>query len=100
MNLLNISQDIFSLTAFKRNTPEFLKKMKRNRRPMVLTVKGKAEMVALDVASFQEMLEALDRAEAIEGIRRGLEDVKHGRTKPAKQFLEELRREFNFPKRQ
>jgi len=46
--------------------------MKKKRRPLVLTINGKAEMVAVDVNSFQEMLEIIDRVEAVEGIRQGL----------------------------
>jgi PHD/YefM family antitoxin component YafN of YafNO toxin-antitoxin module len=66
---------------------------------LVLTVNGKAQLVVQDAESYQNILEALDRAEAVEGIRRGLEDVKNGRTKPAKQFLTEMRKKYKLPKR-
>jgi prevent-host-death family protein len=46
--MINISQDIHSLTAFKRNTSGLMKRLKRTRRPLVLTVKGKAEAVVMD----------------------------------------------------
>lgn len=36
--------------------------------------------------------ERQDNAEAVEGIRRGSEDVKAGRTRPAAESLQELRR--------
>ena len=39
--MIDVSQDIHSLTAFKRNTSGLMKRLKRTRRPLVLTVKGK-----------------------------------------------------------
>ena len=43
--MLNLSQDIHPLTDFKRNTSDFMNRMKKTRRPVVLTVNGKAELV-------------------------------------------------------
>lgn len=39
-----------------------------------------------------------DYEEAVEGIRRGYEDMKAGRTRPAEEFLEELRVKHGFPR--
>lgn len=41
--------------------------------------------------------ERQDYQEAVEGIRRGAEDVKGGRTRPAAEFLAEVRRKYGFP---
>ena len=41
--------------------------------------------------------ERRDREEAVEGIRRGYEDVRAGRTRPAAEFLAEMRRKHGFP---
>ena len=49
----------------------------------VLTLNGRAEMVVQDAASYQATLDALERAEAKAGIRRGLQAVAEGRTRPA-----------------
>lgn len=96
--MIDLSKDILSLTDFKRNTPEFMKRLVETGQPLVLTINGKAELVVQDVESYQKMLELLDRAEAIEGIRRGLEDVKHGRTQPIDEAFEEIRRKHNIPR--
>ena len=52
---------------------------------------GQAPADALDevVANYLEW-ERQDFEEAAEGIKRGLEDVKAGRTRPAKEFLDDL----------
>jgi hypothetical protein len=72
--------------------------MKKKRRPLVLTINGKAEMVAVDVKSFQEMLEIIDRVEAVEGIRRGLESKRRGEGKTLEQFDREMRRKHKISK--
>src|SRR5262245_4866465 len=84
-------RDIHSLSDFQRNTKEFVKRMKKTRSPVVLTVNGKAELVVQDAESYQALLEAVERAETIEGIRRGLEQMKRGEGRPAREALEELR---------
>ena len=54
---------------------------------------GKAELVVQDAEAYQALL---DRVEAIEGIQRGLADVKAGRTKPARQVFARLRRKHDY----
>ena len=42
--------------------------------------------------------ERQDYQQSVEAIRRGYEAMKAGRTRPAKEFLEELRVEHGFPR--
>jgi predicted transcriptional regulator len=42
--------------------------------------------------------ERTDYQEAVEGVRRGDEDVKAGRTRPAADFLDELREKHGVPR--
>lgn len=88
---LNVSQDIRSLTEFKRNTTELTEQMRASGRPLVLTVNGKAEFVVQDAASYQAMTEAAERAATVEGIRRGLEQSLRGEGRPAGEFFAEFR---------
>ena len=87
--MLNISRDIHSLSSFKRNTSEFVEQMKQTGEPVVLTVNGKAELVVQDAESYQKLLDALERLEAIAGIKQGLEDVEAGRTVSMEEFKQE-----------
>jgi prevent-host-death family protein len=94
MSVVDLSKDILSLTEFKRKTAECVEQMKESGRPMVLTVNGKAQLVVQDAKSYQNILEMLDRAQAVEGIRRGLESVARGEGKPLRQAVAELRRKL------
>lgn len=79
-------QNIQSLTSFKRNTSESVKRLKKNKSPLVLTVNGKAELVVLDANEFEQILEQMERAEIIAGIRRGLDDVANNRMMSSDEF--------------
>jgi len=73
--MIDVSQDIHSLTTFKRGSNGLIRRMKKTGRPLVLTVKGKAEAVVMDTAVYQRLADNLD---AVEGIRRGLVQAKKG----------------------
>lgn len=88
--MLDITTDIQSLTAFRRASGEFMKTLKKTKRPLVLTVNGKAAAVVQDAKAYQRLLDIAARADAQEGVRQGLEDMKHGRTRPARQFFHEF----------
>lgn len=53
-----------------------------------------------DAQSFQQMLETIEHTETIEAIKRGLEDIQEGRTRPASEFFEEMRKKYNIPAKQ
>ena len=48
--MLDITKDIQSLTTFRRRSREFLKQLKRSKRPIVLTVKGNAAAIVQDLS--------------------------------------------------
>jgi prevent-host-death family protein len=88
--MINLSQDIHSLSTFKRNTNELITQMKETGHPIVLTINGKAELVIQDAVSYQKLLDTIEELETIIGIRRGLEDIAQGQTRPLNQFIEEM----------
>jgi len=67
---------------------------------VVLRVNGKAELVVQDAESYQKLLEAKDRMEAIEGIKRGLESMKRNAGKPAETFFKEFFAEKGISERE
>jgi prevent-host-death family protein len=96
--MLDITSDIQSLTTFRRASGDFMKQLKRTKRPVVLTVNGKAAAVVQDAEGYQHLLDIAARADAEEGIRQGLDDVAHGRTQPAKAVFDQIRRKHGIPR--
>ena len=88
--LMTITHDVCSVSSFKRKTAKIVRRLKRIRRPMVLTVKGNPELVIQDAESYWKLVKTVDRAETIEGIKRGLESMKRNAGKPAEEFFEEF----------
>ena len=93
--MLDLANPIRSLSDFKRNTVHLLDRIRKTGNPMVLTINGKAELVVQDAEAYQALL---DRVETLEGIQRGVADVKAGRTKPAPQVFDKLRRKHGIPR--
>jgi prevent-host-death family protein len=97
---MKLTRDIRSLSTFKRDTAKLVRQMKKTKEPMILTVNGKAELVVQDAESYQKLLEAKDKIEAIEGIKRGLESMKRGGGKPAIDFFREFFAEKGISERE
>jgi len=89
--------DIHPLTDFLRNHKEHVKRLKKAQRPEMLTINGKAALVLQDAASYQKLLERVDRAEAQEWIRRGVAEMEAGKGRPAAAFFDELKRKHKIP---
>jgi prevent-host-death family protein len=96
--MLDITKDIHSVTTFRRNSGQFMKRLKKDKRPLVLTVKGKAEAVVQDAESYQRLLNIAARADVQEAIRQGLDDVARGRTRPANEVFNEIRKRHGIPR--
>ena len=88
--MLDLTTDIQSLTTFRRRSGEFLRQLKKSKRPVVLTVNGKAAAVVQDAEAYQRLLDIAARANSEEGIRQGLEDAKKGRSRSAREFFAEF----------
>ena len=95
--MLDLTADIHSLTDFKRRTTIFIEQIKQTGRPLVLTVNGKAELVVQDAASYQGLLNMLDRVATIEGIQKGLKAVRENRARPVEEAFDEIHRQYEIP---
>lgn len=88
--MIKLKDGIDSLSNFKRNTADFLRKLKKSGDPLVLTINGKAEVVVQDAASYQRLLEISERLETIDALRPAIEEMKAGKGESAESFLEKL----------
>jgi hypothetical protein len=57
--MLDITGDIQSLTTFRRRSGDFMKHLRKSKRPVVLTVKGKAPAIVQDAGSYQRLFDVL-----------------------------------------
>jgi prevent-host-death family protein len=96
--MLDITKDIQSLTTFRRNSGEFIRRLRKSKRPLVLTVRGKAQAIVQDAEAYQRLLDTAARADVYEAIRQGLDDVAQGRTRAAREIFSDLRRRHGIPR--
>jgi len=72
-------------------------KQPKKKRPLVQTVKGTAIDIVQDAGALQRRLDLAATADAEEGIRQGLDDLSHGRTFPAREVFNDIRRKHGIP---
>jgi prevent-host-death family protein len=88
--MIDVTQDIQSMTTFKRNTSGLMKRIRKTGRPLILTVKGRAEVVVIDAASYRDVADHLD---TIASIRRGLAQARKGMGRSVDEVFDDLERE-------
>ena len=94
--MLDLTRDIQSLTTFRRRSGDFLKQLRKSKRPVVLTVKGRAAAIVQDAEAYQRLLDIAATADAREGIRQGLEDARKGRSRRAREFFKEFEAKYGL----
>lgn len=77
-----------TLAEFQKNGKERASSIVRSGVPHVLTVNGKPTLVVQDVHSYQRLLDAIERAETIAGVKRSLKEFDQGLGLPAREALE------------
>jgi len=96
--MLDITSDIQSLTTFRRRSGDFMKQLKKTKRPVVLTVKGRAAAIVQDAEAYQRLLDIAARADVEEGIRQGLDDAKQKKIRPVREFFEDFEAKNGIPR--
>lgn len=88
-----------SLQEFADRCSEVLAENKASHHPILLTVGDHPEWVIQDSDSYQALLDRVDRAETVAGIREGLEDMEKDQGISLKDFDRSLRAKYGFPHR-
>ena len=73
-----------------------MKQLKKSKRPVILTVKGKAAAVVRDAEAYQRLLDIAARADAREGIKQGLAEAKAGKGRDAEEFFTDFEAEHGI----
>jgi prevent-host-death family protein len=95
---MDITKDIQPMTTFRNNSAAFLAHIRATKRPLVLTVNGKAAAVVQDAEAYQRLLDIAAQADVAEGNRQGSEDEEAGRVRPAREVFEEMRARYEIPR--
>jgi len=95
---MDITKDIQPMTTFRNHSAEIMRHLKETKRPVVLTVNGKAAAVVQDAEAYQRLLDIAAEASAEEGIRQGLKELEQGLGRPVEEVFDELRAEFGIPR--
>lgn len=96
--MINITQDIQSLTDFKKNTADFVTNLRKSGRPTILTVNGKAELVVIDAKAYQKMREQLEFNATISQIDHSLEDFEAKKFSSSQKVFSDLKKRITKPK--
>jgi prevent-host-death family protein len=94
--MFDMTQDIRSLTEFKRHTVGFMKRIKTRHTPMILTVNGKAALVVQDPASYQKFLATFDRADTMAAVQEGLQQADRGEGMALDVFEKKMRKKYGI----
>jgi prevent-host-death family protein len=95
---MDITKDIQSVTTFRNRSAEFLQHIRETKRPLVLTVNGRAAAVLQDAEAYQRLLDLAAEASFDENIRQARDDVAAGRTRPAREVFDALRADYDLPR--
>jgi prevent-host-death family protein len=86
---MKLSEDIKPVTYMKARAAQLLREVKRSRRPVVITQRGEAQAVLLDVATYEALRDA---TLLLQLTAQGEADVQAGRTVPQAEAFARVRR--------
>ena len=86
---LSITEDIRSITDLKRNTNSVLEQIHKTKRPVVLTVNGKAKAVLLAAKEYEKIANAFNLLKLLIPAEK---DISNNRYKEARAFFKEFKR--------
>ncbi len=73
---LSLADDVTPLTDFRTRSAQLLEKIKKTRRPIILTRRGRTAAVVEDIREYENRL---DRISLLESIVRGLQAAELGK---------------------
>lgn len=86
--------DVVPLTEFHRNSAAFMRRLKKDGRPIVLTVNGRAAAVVTAPQAFERYSAAMEAAELEDSLVRAIAEVDAGLGRPAEEVFEELEAKY------
>lgn len=76
MHKINVDQDIQPLSEFRSKVAFYFDKVKKTKRPLVVTQNGRSSAIILGVAEYQSMI---DKIEVLEDIKLAEDQISKGK---------------------
>jgi len=86
---ISVTEDIRSVSELKRDTKKIFRHLHETGRPVVVTVKGRPDVVLLDAAVYEKRLAEINLSRLLSEAE---EDVRDGRVRPAREAIKDIRR--------
>ena len=74
---ISISKDIEPLSEFRKKSADFLKRLKKEKQPIILTQHGKSAAVLMDVSEYERFT---NKMEMLEDLLEAKQQVEQGKT--------------------
>jgi len=88
--------DITSFTEHRKHLRDHLRQIRATGRPLYITTNGQTDAVVLSPEAYDELADKAELAESLAMLDRSQEDIRHGRTHPAKQALRRIAEELGL----
>ena len=75
MQRIRFDQDIRSMSEFRTDIAAFINQVRKTKRPLIITQRGKGAAVLLDVAEYEAMIEKI---ELLQDIHRSISQIENG----------------------
>jgi len=92
MSHIQLDQDIRSLSDFRANAASYIERVKKERRPLVLTQHGTSSAVLIDVEEYQKLI---DKVQLLVEIATARKELDSGEGFSQEEVISELRARFS-----
>tara|TARA_R100001143_G_C3359551_1_gene134640 strand:+ start:262 stop:546 length:285 start_codon:yes stop_codon:yes gene_type:complete len=89
---ISISKDIEPLSEFRKKSADFVKRLKKEKQPIILTQHGKSAAVLMDVSEFERFTKKL---EMLEDLLEAKQQVEQGKTYTMNQAKERIEKHLS-----
>ncbi len=87
MRRIQLDEDVRPLSEFRANVAAFIEKVRKTKRPLVVTQRGKSAAVLLDVGEYEALI---DELELLQDIRTGEKQINDGKGVNHKEARKEI----------
>jgi len=89
---ISISKDIEPLSEFRKKSADFIKRLKKEKQPIILTQHGKSAAVLLDVSEYERFT---NKMEMLEDLLEAKQQVEQGKTHSTTESKERIEKHLS-----